>query len=135
MGITKRWPFKKNKTGAINCCRAKGAEIKDDVCYASIKQALHQNKEVFWANMDDKTFFGRDWTFIFNNQYKKCFYVVTVPDGKLTPDLSKVNRKKDLVDWNIVVGFYRDVDSGFNFEPFGVERFFYDDDDIRRFDV
>lgn len=135
MGTTKRWPFKKNKTGAINCCTAKGVEIKGEVCLASVKQALYKGKEVYWANMDDKTFLSSDWTFILNNQYKKCFYIITVPKGKLTPDLSKVNRKLNLVDWNIKVGLYRDVDSEFDFFQFGVTSVPYTDQDIKEFDV
>lgn len=134
--ITKnRWPFKKNKTGAINCCIAKGVNIYGDVCFASIKQALYKGQEVYWANNDDNQFSDRDWTFILNNQYKKTFYIFYIPKGNLTPNLRKAHFNKGLFDWNIKVAFYYDIDTYFTFKPFYVAEVKYDDNDIKLFDI
>lgn len=135
MVTNKRWAFKKNKSGVTNCCNAKGIKIQGEVCLASVKKSLYKLQEVYWANNDDKMFLDRDWTFIFHNQYRHTFYIINIPQGQFTPDLSKVNRKDGLVDWNVKVGLYRDIDSGFNFGQFGVQEYTYNDQDIKDFDI
>lgn len=132
--MTKKRSFLNNKTGATNCCISKGIEIKGQVCFASLKQNLYREKPVYWADNDDKTFLDRDWTFILNNYEKKCFYVIFIPKGKLTPDLKRANRNKGLFDWNIKVAFYKDVDTDFDFNQFGILTVPYSDDDIQTFD-
>lgn len=135
MVTNKRWAFKKNKSGVVNFCRSNGVDIKGEICLASIKQSLWRGQEVYWADIDDKTFIINDWTFILHNQYKKCFYVIYIPKGKLTPDLKKAHYNKNLFDWNIRVAFYRDIDSGFDFNPFGVQTIPYTDADVQKFDI
>lgn len=60
MVTNKRWAFKKNKSGVARCCRAKGVNINNDICLASIKQTLWRGQEVYWADIDDKTFIIND---------------------------------------------------------------------------
>lgn len=134
MVTNKRWAFKKNKSGVARCCRAKGVNVNNDICLASIKQTLYKLQYVYWADMDDKTFLNRDWTFIFHDQYKKLFHIFSIPKGQLTPDLRKANRKLNLVDWNIKTAFYKDVDTGFDFSNFFVKTISYDDQDILKYD-
>lgn len=131
---TNHWPFKRNKTGAVACCKAKGINIEGQICFASVKANLFRGNEVYWADNDHKEFLDRDWVFILNNQHKKCFHVINIPAGKLNPDLRKANWNKDLFDWNITTSSYIDVDSQFNLARFGVQDVAYTDIDIAMFD-
>lgn len=130
-----RWPFKRNRSGAINFCQSKGHKILGEICFASVKRNLHKNHEVFWGNPDYNLFLNSDWTFIFNNQLKKCLHLVFIPKGKFTPNLEKAHRKGDEFDLNVDTNTFVDIDTQFDFKDFGIINIPYNAEDLAKYDI